>query len=112
VPRTAANVLGVTMLRGEVVPVFDPRPRLGLTDPVIGTPASRVIIANGAGGPLGLWVDSVRQVVRLPASQLEVPPAGVGHEHGAIASIGRLGDRLFAVINLAQLLGPEHRGAG
>ena len=104
VPRAEPAILGVTMLRGEVVPVYDPRPRLGLSDRPVPSPQSRVIIAEGGRGALGLWVDSVRQVVRLPASQLEAPPRGVGGEPGVLVSLGRMGGLLFGVLDLAVLV--------
>jgi purine-binding chemotaxis protein CheW len=111
VPRADPSVLGVTMLRGEVVPVYDPRSRLGLTGRPVPTSSSRVIIAQAAAGVLGLWVDRVRQVVRVPASQLEAPPRGVGDERLALVSLGRIGSTLFAVLDLGVLIGAAREAA-
>jgi purine-binding chemotaxis protein CheW len=111
VPRADPAVLGVTMLRGEVVPVIDPRPRLGLGERPVTTSHSRVIIAQVTSGAVGLWVDSVKQVVRMLTSQLEVPPRGVGGDPGALVSLGRAGGTLFGVLDLSALVGGA-RGAG
>jgi purine-binding chemotaxis protein CheW len=111
VPRADGSVLGVTMLRGEVVPVLDPRPLLALPPRSGASPSTRVIIVDAGDGPMGLWVDAVAQVVRTPASALEVPPAGLAGEGEAIAHLGRRGGRLFGVLNLAQLLAARERKA-
>src|SRR6266567_2616152 len=63
VPRAPAHVLGVITVRGEVIPVFDPRLRLGLPPSEKSGPG-RVIICDAGEGPCGLLVDAVAQVVR------------------------------------------------
>lgn len=107
VPRARPSVLGVTMLRGEVVPVFDPRKRLNQSERPPPGPGTRVVIVDAGEGPLGLWVDRVLQVVRVRGSALESPPAGVAGEGDAVVRIGRHGDRLYGVLDLSQLLAGE-----
>lgn len=104
VPRARPAVLGVTMLRGEVVPVLDPRHRLGLGERPPPGPGTRVVIVDAGEGPLGLWVDRVLQVVRVRGSALEQPPSGVAGEGDAVVRIGRHGERLYGVLDLEQLL--------
>ena len=105
VPRAPAHVLGVIMVRGEVIAVFDPRRRLGLPP---GPPAraSRVLVCDAGDGPRGLLVDAVSQVVRLAASAVEARPQGVGSAAAdAILGIGRKGDGLYILLDLAAVLG-------
>jgi purine-binding chemotaxis protein CheW len=104
VPRAGPAVLGVTMIRGEVVPVFDVRRTLRLGSHAEALPGTRVIIVDAGEGPLGLWVDRVVQVVRVRASQLEEPPRGVAGEGDAVVRIGRQGERLYGVLDLEALL--------
>jgi purine-binding chemotaxis protein CheW len=105
VPRAPAHVLGVLMVRGEVVTVFDPRSRLGLPRVAPGRYA-RVLVCGDRGDPCGLLVDAVSQVVRLPVSAIEALPAGVGvASSGAISAIGREHGRLFILLDLAAMLG-------
>lgn len=111
VPRAPAAVLGVTMLRGEVVPVIDPRLRLRLPPRPRQGPSTRVIIVDAGAGPLGLWVDRVVQVVRVRASGLETPPPGVASEGDAVIRIGRHQGKLYGVLDL-RLLAGEGLGAG
>jgi purine-binding chemotaxis protein CheW len=104
VPRAPAHVLGVIMVRGEVITVFDPRRRLGLPPATLGRQA-RVIVCDAGDGPRGLLVDAVSQVVRLPGSAVELRPSGVGALNGEdIAAIGRDRDRFLILLDLASLL--------
>ncbi|HZZ86041.1 MAG TPA: chemotaxis protein CheW [Anaeromyxobacteraceae bacterium] len=105
VPRAPAHVLGVITVRGEVIPVFDPRHRLGLPPAGPGGGPGRVIICDAGEGPCGLLVDAVAQVVRLPPSAIEQKPQGiVGSSSEYIAGIGRDRDRLFILLDLAAVL--------
>lgn len=105
VPRGPAHLVGVVTLRGEVVPVFDPRRRLSLPSLPPG-PRARILVCESARGEVGLLVDAVSQVVRLPASAIEPRPAvrGAGGSE-AIAGIGRAGERLVILLDLDLLLG-------
>jgi purine-binding chemotaxis protein CheW len=104
VPRAPSHVLGVIMVRGEVIAVFDPRRRLGLP---AASPSrqSRVLVCDAGAGRRGLLVDAVSQVVRLAPSQVEPKPTGIGGA-GAdfIDGIGREGERMFILLNLAEVL--------
>ncbi|BDG06934.1 chemotaxis protein CheW [Anaeromyxobacter paludicola] len=106
VPRAPAHVLGVITVRGDVIPVFDPRRRLGLAPaPAEGRGQGRVIICDAGEGPCGLLVDAVAQVVRLPPSAIEQKPQGiVGSSAEYIAGIGRERDRLYILLDLAAVL--------
>ena len=103
VPRAPAHVLGVITVRGEVIPVFDPRHRLGLPPAAVG-PRGRVIVCDAGEGPCGLLVDAVAQVVRLPPSAIEQKPQAIGGSAEYISGIGRDRDRLFILLDLAAVL--------
>jgi chemotaxis signal transduction protein len=68
-------------LRGEVIPVLDVRKRLGL---VGARSRPKVLVVNVAGRVLGLLVDAVSEVVRIPRSAIGPPPL-----------LGAAGPRLF-----------------
>ena len=104
VPRAPKHVLGVIMVRGEVIAIFDPRALLGLSQ---GSPGrhARVLVCDAGDGPCGLLVDSVSQVVRLGSSSIEARPNGVGATSAEyIAGIGRERDRLFILLDLVAVL--------
>jgi len=76
VPRAPQGVLGVINLRGRVIPVVDLRLRFSAT-PFAPTPGSRIVVAEGAAGPVGLAVDSASEVAELPAEEVRPVPEGV-----------------------------------
>lgn len=72
VPRAARDVIGICSVRGLLVTVLDLRRRLRLVE---SEPSrlSRILLANTDGGEvIGLFVDEVRQVIRLAASEIEI----------------------------------------
>ena len=104
VPRAPVHVLGVIMVRGEVIAILDPRRRLGLPTATPGRQA-RVLVCDAGDGPRGLLVDAVSNVVRLPPSSLEARPSGIGGPSAEfISGIGRDRDRLFILLDLAAVL--------
>jgi purine-binding chemotaxis protein CheW len=103
VPRAPADVLGVVTVRGEVVPVIDARARLGVgADRGTG---GRIVIVEAGEGPLGVLVDEVASVVRLPRGAIEACPPGLSTEASdCVTGIGRWRDRLFMVVDTGALL--------
>jgi purine-binding chemotaxis protein CheW len=96
-------VLGVVTVRGEVVAVVDARGRLGLGGS--GSATSRIVIVDAGDGPLGLLVDAVTSVVRLPRGSIEPCPQGISSGAAdCVTGIGRYRDRLFMVIDAAALM--------
>lgn len=107
VPRAPADVLGVIMVRGEVIAVIDPRRGLGLPAAPPG-PKARVVVCDAGGGPRGILVDAVSDVVRLAPSAIEPRPTSLGGtsaEH--ITGIGRDAGRLIILLDLVALLHDE-----
>jgi purine-binding chemotaxis protein CheW len=114
-PRSPAHLLGVMNLRGDVMPVYGLKKRLNLVDvPAVragpdAVPPPRsariVVVHGGSEGGAGIWVDAIRDVVRLRPSTLEPPPAGVASgERPAVVGLGRRGPELFILLDLEQAL--------
>src|SRR5438552_3865976 len=72
IPRSLPHVRGVVNLRGSVVPVIDLRMRLNLP-PSEEAPESRIIVVEVESGVVGMIVDGVSQVIRIPSDQIEQP---------------------------------------
>jgi purine-binding chemotaxis protein CheW len=107
VPRAPAFVLGIISVRGTIIPLIDLRRRLRL-DPALWPPGreARILIVTRAGESFGLFVDEVRQVVRMRDSDVEPPPAMLGGPDAEfIAGIGRpYRDRLLILLELDAVL--------
>lgn len=76
VPRAPESVLGVINLRGRVVPVVDLRRRFRGQDFEPG-PASRIVVADGAAGPVGIAVDAANEVTAIAEESMRPVPDGV-----------------------------------
>lgn len=113
VPRAPAHVLGVVTVRGEVVAVVDAHRRLGLPPGEGAGAGSRIVIVETGVGPLGLLVDGIASVVRLPAGSIEPFPQGISSAASdCVTGIGRWRDRLFMVVDVGALLGRPRAGEG
>jgi purine-binding chemotaxis protein CheW len=113
IPRAESNLLGVMNLRGDVIPVYDLKLRLRLTEkaaqvagPDAPTPprSARILVAHTEEGPAGVWVDAVKDVVRLKPSMLEQAPPGLGGERDCVVGIGRRSSQLYILLDLQQAL--------
>jgi purine-binding chemotaxis protein CheW len=103
-PNTPRFVKGVFNYRGDVVPVVDARLRFGFDKGAI-TEFSRVLVIEADGKLVGILVDNVHQVVRIPESFIDPPESmieGVSQEF--VYGIGRLKDRLIVILNMTDLL--------
>jgi purine-binding chemotaxis protein CheW len=69
-------VVGMINLRGSVLPIVDLSSRLGRTLEV--TTGTRILVIELARGSVGLIVDTVDGVVRIPAEQVEPLPVAAG----------------------------------
>lgn len=78
-------VEGVINLRGEVIPVIDLRRRFDL--PAEETPTRKIVILTVDGRVLGLVVDAVTEVVRVPRNAIRVAP-GLFDDHQAPYFLG------------------------
>jgi purine-binding chemotaxis protein CheW len=104
VPNAPDYVEGVVNLRGKVIPVVDLRKRLGMTSKEKDK-NTRIIIVELSGKTVGFVVDAVREVLRIPKSVTEAPPAltaGTNAEY--ITAVGKLDDRLLTLLDLEKVL--------
>lgn len=103
-PQAAHFIEGVINLRGEVIPVVDLRKRFELPEKER-SGQTRIIIVEIGGDKVGLIVDYVTEVLRLPSTAIQPPPAQVaGVRNDLIQGIGRLEGRLLIILSLAKIL--------
>ncbi len=107
VPRAPEFVEGVINLRGKVIPIVTMRSRFGL-EPKEHDKYTRIIVIENEMIVVGFVVDSVSEVLRIPASSVQPPPpvvAGLDSEY--IDGIGKLDGRLLILLDLDSLLDNE-----
>ena len=103
-PKTPSYVLGIISLRGNIIPLFDLRMRLGLEASEYDS-QTRTIVVSNKGADMGLVVDAVTEVVSLGRSELEPPPASLNTvKADLLESVGRCHDRLLIIPNLSTVL--------
>jgi purine-binding chemotaxis protein CheW len=95
-------VVGMINLRGRVLPIVDLSSRLGRTLAITG--GTRILVIELAQGPVGLIVDAVDGVMRVPAEQVEPLPVPVG-EDGLGDQIAAVGDRLILLLDAERAVG-------
>ncbi len=103
-PNAPGYIKGVINLRGNIIPVIDMRTRFGMSE-AENTELTRIIVVETGEKLIGLLVDNVHQVVRLPEASIDSPAGlieGVSEEY--IVGIGRLRDRLIVILNLDNIL--------
>lgn len=105
VPNTPSYVEGVINLRGKVIPVINLRSKFGLTDKDNDT-QSRIMIMDIQGITMGLVVDAVSEVLRIPANIVEpTPPMASNISTEYIKGIAKLDDRLIILLDMDMLVG-------
>ncbi len=115
VPSAPAFVEGILNLRGKVIPIVDMRKRFGLVSKEP-DPQTRIVVFALESGVIGCLVDSVSEVLRLPASMVDAAPAVVsGVDSKYIRGVGRLGSerdgRLLILLDSGQMLTVEEMDA-
>ncbi len=104
IPGSDFWVEGITNLRGKVVPVIDLRKRCGVGAADY-TAETRIVVVSSATGMVGLIVDSVSEVMRIPGDQVEQPSAIVSvPENTYLRGIAKLEDRLVSLMDLQGVL--------
>ena len=111
VPNSPDYVEGVINLRGKVIPVVSLRRKFGLEDRENDT-QSRIMIMDIQGITMGLIVDAVSEVLRVPASIVEpTPPMTSNISTEFIKGIAKLEDRLIILLDMDRLIGKSDETA-
>ncbi|MGD0052531.1 MAG: chemotaxis protein CheW [Vulcanimicrobiaceae bacterium] len=110
VPRAPQFMEGVINLRGQLIPIIDLRTRFGMQR-AEHTKNTRIVVTEIGAKRVGMVVDSVSEVLRLPVDAIEDAPdmiTGVDTEY--IRGVGKIEDRLIILLDLAKIItGAEKR---
>ncbi len=104
VPRAPNFVEGVINLRGQVIPVIDLRRRFGLPT-AERDGACRIVVVEMNGARVGVVVDAVLEVMRIPDSAT-VPPEEIltASQVAFLKGVAKHGDGLILLLDLQRVL--------
>lgn len=104
VPNAPPFVEGVMNLRGKVIQVMSLRGKFGM-EGKSSDECSRVMIVDLQGVTIGLIVDSVSEVLRVPSDVVEpTPPMSSNISTEFIHGIAKLNDRLIILLDIDKIL--------
>ncbi|MDN0077001.1 chemotaxis protein CheW [Crenobacter sp. SG2303] len=118
IPLMPAFIHGVINLRGAVVPVIDLSARFGAKPTAIGRRTCIVIVemhhrVDGADiqQDIGILVDSVNEVLEIPADEIEPAPAfGATIRADFIFGMGKVAGRFVIILDLDRVLSIDEMG--
>lgn len=109
VPRSPEFVEGIINLRGKVIPIIDLRKRFNM-ELSAHDKNTRIVVVDIEGQTMGMVVDSVSEVLRIPASTIEPTPDVVTSvESDYIRGVAKLDNRLLIHLDLSRILSGEER---
>ncbi len=107
VPQTDAVMLGVMTLRRQLLPLVSLQGLLGLQAGGQMNGRSRVVVARIGDGPVGLVIDGMREILRIPSHIIDPVPTILtrGDAEAQIQGICRLegGQRLVSILSTEHL---------
>lgn len=108
IPRSPDFIEGVVNLRGQILGVIDLARRLDLK-PIPRSERTRIIVVEVESNIVGMIVDEVSEVLRLPIESVTDAPELISQDthQKYITGVGKLGDRLLVLIDLARVFSPE-----
>lgn len=106
VPKTDKYVLGITSVRGKIVPVIDLKIKLSLTDEPQEKPKkSKILILKGPKGNIGVLVDDIVGVIRVAKKDLQPPPTHLTEkEMKYIEGVAVMDKRFISIINMEETI--------
>ncbi len=104
VPKVPAYIKGVINLRGEVIPVYNLRLKMGMQE-VEETKKFRIIIIKMDGNYVGLIVDEVREVITLQNDLVEKVYRDPNEPtQNFLLGVGKDGDNLISLLDLNEVV--------
>jgi purine-binding chemotaxis protein CheW len=104
VPNSPDYILGVTAIRGLILPVVDLAKRLGLP-PVGRDDKSRIVVLNLNDGETGVAVERVTGVVKIHPEAIRPAPDTVAGGAEFLKGIARKNEKLYILLDSEKALG-------
>lgn len=110
IPSTLPHIKGLLNLRGDVIPVYSLRTKLGLLAKPQDNETQLIIGRLRNGILLALEVDAMKEIIEVDDSEFTNPPALIYTENtGYISKVVHLKDTLAIMIDLEGMLTEEEK---
>jgi purine-binding chemotaxis protein CheW len=104
VPEAPYFVEGVINLRGSIIPIINLKKRFNIPE-TRRAEDCRVVLFNLAGMDIGFLVDEANQVIKIESENIDPTPEILkGEDKDYIDGVGKVGDAIVIVLDLAKVL--------
>ncbi len=112
IPEAPSFIRGVTNLRGQIIAVIDLAKQFGFPPRDELSDSARIVITEVKGQTVGMLVDEVPEVLKIPVENIEPTPELVqsGVEKQYIKGVAKLENRLIVLLDLEKVLSPREMG--
>ena len=106
IPNSPPDVIGVLNLRGTIVPIVDLRQKFGL-DSIEYNQFTAVVVMVVQNRVMGMIVDSVSEVMNIPAGSVQPPPDFGSLSSSMLLGIAKMGEKLITLLAIDAVLVQE-----
>lgn len=111
VPRAPEFIEGVINLRGKVIPVVDLRARFSMPG-TERTDEHRIVVVDVDGQDIGMVVDAVTEVSRVPSNSIEPPSSVITTDDSEyLTGIVKTDDKLIILLDIAKVISDSEASA-
>lgn len=104
VPKASDFILGVFSIRGEVLPLFDIKKLLDITDSAISV-KPRFVIINFNNDKVGVCVDEITMIRKIPLKMIEQTPINIqGAKKEFIKGISIIDGKTLRILDIEKIL--------
>lgn len=104
VPQMPTYIEGIINLRGNVIPVLDLRKRFEVGKADFGE-HTRIVITRMEGRIIGMIVDAVLRVMKIPKSLIQPPPDTIASVAGEyLIGVAKLDDHMQLLLDIEKVL--------
>ena len=114
IPQSMDFVEGIVNIRGQIVPIVDLCKRFLVADRSESVDAERrIIVVNMSGQNIGILVDGVSEILRIPDEAIEPTPPIVasGVSSDFIRGVAKVEGRLIIFLDLDRIFSAEEQEA-
>ena len=109
VPQADSYILGVVNIRGKVIPVYNLKKKFYGEDCQV-TEETRIVVISFQQMSIGMIVDSVSEVLRIPNAQVDQTSAIFSEDcNKSISGIGKLANRLLMILDISHLFSEKEK---